>query len=594
MAAAKKKEPTAAERAALDKLAQTYALLKKYRESKTLSLKPTPLLRTEISRNGVMVPFTLRYYQSIGIFHLLAMKRLILGDGTGLGKTIQVLAALAYLWPKEPDNKVIVVTPKSALWQWADEIKRFTTGIRPIVAAGKLEDRQRAYDDFRNAPTGPDAEKVVLLVNYAILVRDWDAGAFQPTLPNGKPDPKTPVTPGLFDRITSGIKNLCIVYDEATAFKNTGTKRWQVCRALSDKAHRCYGLTATLLKNNLMEGFAIFKVIQSNDLKLFRTKTEFQDNYCVIKFQPVPGGRKIPIVVGYRNLQGFRDKIDPFFIGRAKHTVSDELPKLITKEIVCELSPAANAKYGEALSGVLQLGDGEVKDYSEAKAMASLIYCQEIVNSLTLLRFAAGDEVTEFVMDDDPHKVEEMGAKEEALIELLTTELEDEKVIVYSRFEKFVTRLVEVLNKHKIKSARITGKENDKARQESQKRFQDPDSDTKVIFITDAGSEAINLQAASAMVFMDAPWSYGNYVQLLGRPVRIGSVHKTVMVYHIVAVRPGKTAKDRKTIDHHVLDLLNSKKDLVDKVLGEAAIGALSFEKEKKGARDLLDRMRST
>jgi SNF2 family DNA or RNA helicase len=592
MAAKKKtREPTAEERAGLEKLRKTYEHLLEVRKSTTLTLKPTPLLRTEIEKDGAIIPFKLRYYQYIGIYHLLAMKRLILGDGTGLGKTIQVLAALAYLWPKEPDNKVIVVTPKSALWQWAGEIKRFTTGIRPIVAAGKPEERIRAYEEFRNAPTGPDAEKVVLLVNYSILVRDWDSGSFKPTLPNGKPDPKAPVAAGLFDRITADMKGLCIIYDEATAFKNTGTKRWQVCRYLSDRASRCYGLTATLLKNNLMEGFSIFKVIQP---PLFGTKSAFMDEYCVVKLQSVPGGRKIPIVVGYRRLAEFRNKIDPFFIGRAKHMVSNELPKLITKEIVCELSPAEDTKYGEALSGVLMLGDGEVKDYSEAKAMASLIYCQEIVNSLALLKFKAGDEVSEFALDENPDKVNEQSAKEEALVELLTTELEDEKVIIYTRFEKYVTRLVEVLNKLKIKSVRITGKENDKARQEAQKRFQDLASDTKVVFITDAGSEAINLQAASAMVFMDAPWSYGNYVQLLGRPVRIGSIHSTVMVYHIVAVRPGKTAKEKKTIDHHVLELLHGKKNLVDTVLGEAALGALSFEKEKSSAKDLLGRMRAT
>ena len=592
MAADKKKhrEPTADERVALDKLEKVYQHLLGVRKSTTLSLKPTTHLRTEIERDGNKTPFRLRYYQSIGIYHLLAMKRLVLGDGTGLGKTIQVLAALAYLWPKEPDNKVIVVTPKSALWQWAGEIKLFTTGIRTIVAAGKPEERARAYEEFRKAPTGPDEEKVVLLVNYSILVRDWDAGSFRPVLPNGKPDPKQPVTPGLLDRVTAGMKGLCIIFDEATAFKNTGTKRWQTCRFLSDRANRCYGLTATLLKNNLMEGFAIFKVIQP---PLFGTKTQFMDEYCVVKLQSVPGGRKVPIVVGYRNLDGFRRRIDPFFIGRAKHMVSNELPKLITKEISCELSPAENTKYSEALSGVLQLGDGEVKDYSEAKAMASLIYCQEIVNSLSLLKFSAGDDVSEYVLDDDPHKVAEMSAKEEALVELLTTELEDEKVIVYSRFEKFVTRLCEVLKKEGIKTARITGKENEKARLAAQSVFQDAKSDTKVIFITDAGSEAINLQAASAMVFMDAPWSYGNYVQLLGRPVRIGSVHTSVGVYHLVAVRPGKTAKERKTIDHHVLELLHGKKNLVDTVLGEAALGALSFEKEKSASKDLLGRMRA-
>lgn len=570
-----------------EKHAQTYETLKKVRVKLDLKLPGSPFLRDEIEVNGEKVPFSLRYYQSIGVYHLLAMKRLILGDGTGLGKTLEVLGAIAYLWTKEHENKVIVVTPKSALWQWAGEITKFTKGVRPIVAAGKAEERKKAFEDFANAPVGPDKEKVVLLLNYAIVQRDWDQGSIRPLLPNGKPNPKEPVIPGLLDSITAKIPKLVVIFDEATAFKNTSTKTWQTCRFLSDRAHRCYGLTATLLKNNLMEGFAIFKVIQPS---LFTTKSKFMDDYCHVKLQPVPGGRKIPVVVGYKNLDSFRLRIDPFFLGRPKHTVSKELPELVTKEVLCELSPAENAKYSEALTGLLELGDGEVKDYSEAKAMTSLIYCQQISNSLALLKFSGGDEVSDGILFDRENtlKVDEMSAKETMLLDLLTSELEDERVIIYSRFEKFVTRLTEVLSKHKIKSVRITGKENDAKRHAAQKVFQDETSDTKVIFITDAGSEAINLQAASAMVFMDAPWSYGNYVQLLGRPVRIGSKHANVVVYHLIAVRPGTTAKERKTIDHHTLDLLRGKKNLSDRVLGEAAVGALDFQKEKNAAKDLL------
>ena len=66
----------------------------------------------------------------------------------------------------------------------------------------------------------------------------------------------------------------------------------------------------------------------------------------------------------------------------------------------------------------------------------------------------------------------------------------------------------------------------------------------------------------------------------LGRMIRIGSPHPAVVAYHLMAERPNE---DRKTIDHHVLKLLRKKKGLIDKVLGESAVGALKFEKEEKG-----------
>jgi hypothetical protein len=80
-------------------------------------------------------------------------------------------------------------------------------------------------------------------------------------------------------------------------------------------------------------------------------------------------------------------------------------------------------------------------------------------------------------------------------------------------------------------------------------------------------------------------------VQLLGRPIRIGSIHQNVVVYHLVAERPGDTAKERKTIDHYTLDLLRSKKDLVDKVLGESTVGALEFKRDD-GVKELLRMMK--
>ena len=333
-----------------------------------------------------------------------------------------------------------------------------------------------------------------------------------------------------------------------------------------------------MLKNRLDEGYAIFKVIHP---AVFGTKTSFLDTYCVTKMQPVGGGRKIPIVIGYKNLDLFRARIDPFFLGRTKHMVSTELPVLTTREITCELSPPEIAKYNEALSGVFELGDGEVKDYEEHKAFVSLIYCQQVVNSLHMLRFKEGDEIQEDF--DSVIKLTGTSSKEQALLDLITEQLDGEKVIVYTRFESLVSRLQELLAKEKIKSVRITGKENDKERKKSQDAFQNLKNDTNVIFITAAGSEAINLQAASAMVFFDAPWSWGDYLQVIGRMIRIGSPHKGVLVYHLLASLPGDTSAARATIDTHVLSMLRRKKNMIDKVIGEAAVGALTFEKADKG-----------
>ena len=79
-----------------------------------------------------------------------------------------------------------------------------------------------------------------------------------------------------------------------------------------------------------------------------------------------------------------------------------------------------------------------------------------------------------------------------------------------------------------------------------------------------AGGDAINLQAAKAVVFYDTPWSAGDYLQILGRMIRIGSEHDSVYAVHLVC---------RDTIDEHVQTVIKKKMRLIEQVLGERVKG---------------------
>ena len=82
--------------------------------------------------------------------------------------------------------------------------------------------------------------------------------------------------------------------------------------------------------------------------------------------------------------------------------------------------------------------------------------------------------------------------------------------------------------------------------------------------ITTAAAEAINLQAAKALVFYDTPWSAGDYLQILGRMIRIGSTHDRCYAIHLVC---------EKTIDERVVKVLSKKMGLVESVLGKRIKG---------------------
>jgi SNF2 family DNA or RNA helicase len=241
--------------------------------------------------------------------------------------------------------------------------------------------------------------------------------------------------------------------------------------------------------------------------------------------------------------------------------VAKELPEMISVEIQCELTMLQDQLYDMAENGV-STDDEE----NAADTLSSLTMCAQAVNAPQL------------ILDEDGNPFEGPSSKVDALIDLLTGDAEDQKVIVFSRFEKMVSLIGKVLESHKIKYVRVTGKESDpKLRRQNCETFQDSNSGVNVILITMAGSESLNLQAAEHFVFVDLPWSYGDMLQLVGRMIRIGSSHKTVVAHYMLGLRQS----GEKTIDHHVLKALKEKMKLADKVAGKSMVNALQFTKSE-------------
>lgn len=519
---------------------EQYEKLKTFRTKTDLKLKPNSYLRTVCTApDGTEKPFSLRNYQVQMVLHLLAMQSFVVGDEMGLGKTVSAIAALSCLWEKNPNMRVIVLTTKSSAPQWISELARFTYNVNTFLCVGTAAQRAKVRKQYEEV-TGP----CVLVMGYRTAVQDYTA--------------------------LQGYYDFVLITDEATAYKNAETQIHQAVRHLAAKASRVWAMTATLIKNNLIEGYGIFKVVNPD---IFPTsKNAFMNKYAVVELMPIPGrAGKIAKIKGYlpQHIRSFKEAIDPHYLGRSKHDVAAELPSLITKSVEVQMNEVQRSKYFEALQGLLTVGDSE----KEVSKLTSLIYCQQIVNHPKLI------------------DCEGESSKLDALIDMLTEgELEGEKVIIFSRFSKMVDIIMETLKELKIGAVKVTGAENAKQRQEAQKKFQDINSKVKVICITMAGSEAINLQAAKAIVFYDSPWSAGDYLQILGRMIRIGSVHDNVFAVHLIA--KGAT---RTTIDEKVIQTLQAKMNVLEAVLGKRIKGDSSEEmiEASNDLDDLFSSMRS-
>lgn len=554
-----------------------YKFIQDIRKRKDLQLKSCIYLKETTK---------LRYYQVVGCLHFLCLSRMILGDGVGLGKTISALSGYSFLLQKDPTLKLLVVAPKSATTQWEEEIQKFTKGISVHVLSNEYG-RNKSTGEYNHIEyfrekkikferlSGFDARKIqydtvkdnVLIISYSVLFNEYKY------------------------LIENRLPNYMVILDEIQTIKERKSQVHLGARKIADRASRVYGLSATLIKNRLAEAYNIFSVIVPG---LFGGATKFNNEFTKQKIEMIHRGDKvlrIKKIVGYKNLTDFRDTIDPYFLIRRTQEVASELPKLFSKKIVLDMTEAQRKLYAEALSGDVyrrltkkkyfefreymdnntnptdkekerfelyqqQYDDSMKQDCMWKNKMANLTYCQMISNGPAWL--------------EDDQKGD--SSKEEEFRRLFDQELGMEKVIVFTRFKTGIIRLGAILDELEIKHVQITGAENDAERKEARLSFQDPTKDIPVIFITTAGSAALNLQAANVLLLYDTPWSYGDLYQTIGRAQRIGSLYDHIYVLHLV---------NRKSIDEHVLKILDSKKDLITDVMGDIAEGAIEFDKNK-------------
>lgn len=625
--------------------------LRQIRSQADMALKPSPFLRSSyVDDSGEELPVKLRSYQKSGILNLLMSPQMVLGDDTGLGKTLEVLSAIGYIWLKEPEYVPVILTKKSSLYQWEAETNKFLQGMDAVTVDGSPYEREHVYEDFFQ--NHDPSKKRLLIMTYDVLLKDaqesvvrnsefkaapadkkalaaarkvlkesekaakielavfdqwfnnrpfeiWDhaksavaVGGDRPALPNNwSTDDEdrvkkyaalleseqawktevarldalvhpTVIAPGVMGHIKAfqdqhPSAKLMLVMDEAHVVKNHKGKIHLSAAALARCCERVYGLTATPVKNRLMEFFSLFRVVLPS---LFPKVTHFQNEFCVTKLQSIGGGRSVPIVIGYKNLDKFVRDIEPFYLSRRKYDVAAELPRLVTRELQCELTDLQEELYDMAEAGLLEK-DAD-PDASPAAVLGAMTFVQEAVDAPSLLNNADGEPW------------EGNSPKIDVLLELLEDELEGVKTIVFSRFERMISLTEQAIKAKGFKYARITGKENKASdREKAKKLFQDPKSGVDVILITEAGSESINLQAAEHFVLLDSPWSWGTYLQLIGRMIRIGSRHTMTVATHLVAVRRG----GKKTIDHYVIKKLKTKKTLADQVAGEGLKDGLKF-----------------
>src|SRR5262249_8448150 len=244
-------------------------------------------------------------YQLRGALFAACRGRCILGDDMGLGKTVQTLAAAEFLARERGVERVLVVAPASVKYQWEGEIRKYT--CRPAqVIEGTTPQRRALYRE----PT------FFRLINYEVALRDLDEiNAWQPDL---------------------------IVLDEAQRIKNWESKTTRAIKKL--RSHYAIVLTGTPLENKLEE---LYSIVQFVDDRRLGPAFQFLHDHRVLDST----GK----LVGYRNLDRIREKLQPILLRRTRREVLSQLPARTDSTIFVELSDAQKGPYAEQQTTLARL-----------------------------------------------------------------------------------------------------------------------------------------------------------------------------------------------------------------------------------------------
>ncbi|CAG5116147.1 unnamed protein product, partial [Candidula unifasciata] len=451
---------------------------KSHEERPSLTMAPTSdkvgfRLSADDVQPSVIVPATinqyLRDYQREGIRflyqHYIAKTGAILGDDMGLGKTIQVIGFLAALLgkqgtqtdtlhnipkfirqmsddipsspPKQAHKPFLIIGPSAVMYNWLDELKtwgyfsasKFHGADKETclnnLKKGKLEVVVTTFETFRDNTT---------VLNQV----EWEA----------------------------------VIVDEVHKIK--GLKA-QITHALKTVKAPCrFGLTGTVLQNNMSELWSLFDWVQPG---ILGTLEQFETDFV----QTIENGQrhdatKRELAQARKRKDAFSDIRKRLMLRRTKALIADQLPSKEDMVVMCRLSEMQRSVYKAVLSHPdmkLVLCAKDPCDCRSGKFRASCCY--------KLL-----DIIEQYVIGQGH---------------------------VYRR---------------------IDGKTSSHHRHDIVKQFNSDSSIFLCLISTKAGGLGLNLTGANRVVIFDPNWNPSHDLQAQDRAYRIGQT-RDVKVYRLVS-----------------------------------------------------------
>jgi len=453
--------------------------------------------------------------------------RALLCDEVGLGKTVEAGLVLKEYAVRGLARTVLILTPPSLVSQWREEMR------------DKFQIEFTTLDDPEFRRQGPAAwercERVIASIHTAKALKHSEA----------------------IRRVTYDL----IIVDEAHHLRNRGSLSWKFVNQLKSKYLLL--LTATPAQNDLDELYNLVTLLRPGQL---RSPAEFRREF-VERHDP-----RRP-----RNRTKLRELLMDVMVRNTRSQVSLTLPPRRAATLRIALTPAERALY-DGVTRLVRASYARGADAHGGRAMAQTLQAEagssaEAVRA-TLegmrRRSPAGDHRAELDAVLELAGRVETSSKAQALVDLVNHRLGlNEKLIVFSKFLETQALLARELDRAGFATARFNGTLTSAEKDAEIAAFA---RDRRILLSTDVGSEGRNLQFCHTIVNYDLPWNPMRIEQRVGRVHRIGQT-EPVRIFNLAAP---------ETIEDHILEVLDSKINMFELVVGEIGeiLGNLEDERE--------------
>ena len=396
----------------------------------------------------------------------------ILADDMGLGKTVQALSFLHHIKEGTGKLKALVVCPTTLMFNWENEIKKFTPDLTYYVHHGATRNKETII-------TGPFD---VTITTYGTL----------------RSDIKTFVEPE-YDYI---------ILDESQAIKNPSSKVTKAAGLLRAKSRLC--LSGTPLQNNTFDIFAQMNFLNPGMLGTMEFfKQEF--SMPIDKF-----GEQ-------EQKEHLRKLLYPFILRRTKEQVAKDLPEKTEMILFCEMGDEQRAIYdafrNEFRDKILGVVEQKGINRSQLTILQGLMKLRQICDSPAIMK--------------DDEKYPNASVKLDELTREITENISNHKALVFSQFLGMLALIREKLDKMGVKYEYFDGSTSAGDREKAINNFQNDESCRVFLISLKAGGVGLNLTAADYVYIVDPWWNPAVEQQAIDRTHRIGQT-KNIFAYRMI------------------------------------------------------------